>query len=304
MAGHTIFRSALATMLMTTLARVAYTKDGGRTDVEDYYDVGTLAGAFEDQMDFAGPALASEVEEGEEFPGGDMTEGTVTRYRARKVGIVISMTQECIEDGPSEWKKVVNAARHADRAVRKTAEIDGASFIANGFSTAYPVADGAALFSASHLLPAGGLYSNLMASPIGPSYAGIVAAISDCKLMPDYEGLRSGQEVQTIIHPVQQWADWRVALGSSMQPIPGNYAAINVVNRDFNIKLVQIKFWDNTSTDWACITDADDGLQWKWRIRPESTSWVDEGREIIRNKRRARYAFGCTNCRAVYGVHF
>jgi hypothetical protein len=303
MAAHVIFRSDVAVMLMTTLANVVYTKDKGAIDVNDYYDVGNMNGPYVDELEVAGPGLASEVEEGQVFPAGTIDEGNVTRYRARKVGIELAMTQEVMEDGPSEWKKVIDAAMHCERSVRKTAEVDGASFLANGFSTSYPVADGAALFSASHTTPGGGSYSNLMATPLGPSYQGIVNAISDCKVMPDLEGLRSGQKVEAILHPVEQWAQWRTVLGSSMQPIPGNYAAINVVNRDMNIKTVAIRFWDSSSTQWAIKTDADRGLTWKWRVRPESTSRVDEGREIIINKRRARYSFGATNFRGVYGVN-
>lgn len=301
--AHAIFRSDIAIMLMSTLARVSYTKDNGDMDIDQYYDVGSMTGPYEDQLEVGGPGLASEAEEGEEFGTGTIDEGTVTRYRARKVGILITMTRECIEDGPPEWKKVIKTSMHCERAVRKTACVDGASLFCNGFSTAYPVADGAAMFSASHLLPNGDTYSNLMADPLGPSHQGMIVAISDCKVMPDYEGFRSGQEIEALIHPVEQWADWEVVFGSPMQPTPGNYAAINVVNRSYgNIKRVALKFWDNTSTDWAVKTDADDGLQWKWRRRPESSSWVDEGREVIKSKRSARYAFGITNCRGVYGV--
>lgn len=301
--ANAVFRSDVAIMLMNTLQRVSYTQDGGELDINRYYEVGTLRGAYEDQMDLAGPGLAYETEEGEEFGSGTLEEGTVTRYRARKVGLTLAMTEEVVEDGPSEWAKAIKLSTHAERAVRKTAMIDGASLFCTGFSTAYPVADGCAMFSASHTLPGGSLYSNLMAVPLGPSYAGIVAAISDCKVMPDNEGLRAGYAIKKLLHPVEQWAEWEVVFGSSMQPTPGNYSAINVVNRNFgSIERIELKFWDNTTVNWACVTDAEDGLQWKWKRRPRTDTWVDEGREVMKNKRSARYAHGITNCRAVYGV--
>jgi hypothetical protein len=304
MAGRDIFRSDIATMLQNTLERVCYTQDNGAMDLDQYYDVGSMDGAYVDQMDFQGPGLASEVEEGQEFPGATMQEGIVTRYIARKVGITISMTRETLVDGPSEWRKVINASRHCERSVRLTAMADGASLIANGFSTSYPTADGVAMFSASHTLPNGSLFSNLMATPAAPSFQSLTDAISDIMLMPDYEGFRAGLVPKAIVCPLQQWADWAVALGSKYQPTPGNFAALNVINQDYsNLRVVKLRFWDSTSTQWMILTDAEDGLQFKWRERPSSTTIIDEVRERSTTKRRCRYAYGITNCRGVYGVN-
>jgi hypothetical protein len=63
-----------------------------------------------------------------------------------------------------------------------------------------------------------------------------------------------------------------------MDPTPGAYNAINVINKDLNITPQPVKYWTSSTTNWALLTDADLGLMWFWRRKPKSNTWVTRTR--------------------------
>ena len=87
---------------------------------------------------------------------------------------------------------------------------------------------------------------------------------------------------------------------SPKAPEAGQFNQINVVYR-LNLDVVPNHFWNNTTTNWACLTSCDSKINIKWRRKPRNKSWVDNGQEQMLYAISARWARGCSDPRAIFG---
>ncbi len=67
-----------------------------------------------------------------------------------------------------------------------------------------------------------------------------------------------------------------------------------------NIDAVEVKYWSNTTTNWGIITNADNGVQAKWRRKPRSKSWVENDNETMKYSISARWARGWSDARGFF----
>lgn len=168
-------------------------------------------------------------------------------------------------------------------------------------NAAFPGPDNVALASATHPLAAGGTFSNLM-TPAAPSIASWNAGIAQLDQLVDHDGIIEGYKATAVLHPVQQRGIWTVLLGSQMDPTvtAGNFNAINVIKKySGDIKRVQLKYWTNTTTNWALQTNADNGFQFRWRKKFNSKTWIDENQELINYGISGRFDTGTSEPRCL-----
>lgn len=297
-----IFTSVIARALKETLDEIIDDKTDGyekKAIFPQWCDVDQMGDAWIEDVEYGGPGLASEFAEGQELPTGTIKEGYPTRYIARKFGLKIAVTDEAIED--NKYPEVIKAGRRLKRALWKTADIDATNMLARAFNTAYVGGDGLPLCSASHTLPNGGTFSNVMATPMSPSRASFIIARSQVMKYPGHDGTIEGNDITAVLHPVEQWAVWEGLVKLSKALEPGSFNEINVAYiHDF--KLIPIKYWVNTTTNYIFKTDADNGLRFLWRRRPRSTSWNENAIEVGLYGVSARWARGWSDPRGVYGV--
>lgn len=270
----------------STLVCKKYMKFGNQ---EDYY---------EDDLEMGGPGLASEVSEGQEIEVGAIREGFITRYIARKFGLRLIVTDEAVED--SKYPEVLKLGSRLARALYKTLDIDCTNILVRAANSSYTGGDGVALASASHTLPSGGTWSNTFATPLAPSRIAVGSAVSLMRKFPGHDGVTEGVEPKKIVHPTEQWMTWSGILNSTMAPEAGNFAEINAVKRDLDITAVANKYWSNTSTNWAVITDADNGLQMRWRRKPRKNSSVENDNETMKYSITARWSRGWSDARGFF----
>ena len=122
--------------------------------------------------------------------------------------------------------------------------------------------------------------------------------------MVDHDGIIQGYKAKAVLHPVQQRGVWTVLLGSKMDPEAGNFSAINVIKEyDNNIKRVQLRYWTNTTTNWAVQTDADNGFQMRWRKKFASKTWIDHNAELMNYSLSGRWDNGTSEPRCVLFVN-
>jgi hypothetical protein len=260
----------------------------------------TMSDAYEDDIEFAGPGLASEVAEGTEIPIGGITQGNLIRYFSRKFGLRMIITEEAMED--TKYSKVIEAARHLKRSMFKTQDIDATMMLVRGFSTSYPGADGQPLFSASHTLPNGGTYSNLLATPLSPSRAAVIAITSMVRKLPGLDGIIEGEEPKDVVCPTEQWAVWAGVTQSEKAPEPGSFNEINVAKTVIK-SVIPVKYWTNTTTNYAVTTTADGGPNMRIRRKPKARTWVENSNEVALHSISARWGRGWSNARAIIGVN-
>lgn len=259
------------------------------TNQEDYY---------EDDLEMGGPGLASEVSEGQEIEVGAIREGYITRYIARKFGLKLIVTDEAVED--NKYPEILKLGKRLSRALYKTVDIDMTNMLVRAANSSYTGGDGVSLASASHTLPNGGTFSNTFATPMAPSRIALGAATSLLRKLPGHDGVTEGYEPKKIVHPTEQWMVWSGILNSTLAPEPGNFAEINAVKKDLNLEAVAVKYWSNTTTNWAIITDADNGLQMKWRRKPRKNSWVENDNETMKYSITARWSRGWSDPRGFF----
>lgn len=300
-----VFTSAVAHSLKRTLANIIDDKTDGYESnlvMKRWLTQSSMEDAFEDDLEMSGLGLAQEVPEGSELPSAVLREGYVTRYIARKFGLKVIVTEEAMED--CKYEQVIQAARRLKRAMWKTVDIDATNLLVRAFNSSYTGADGVCLGNASHTLATGGTFSNIMATPMSPSRAAWIVATTAIRKMVGHDGIIEGYEPEKIVCPLEQWATWAGIVGSERAPEPGAFNEINVANTTMDSdSVVPIKYWTNTTTNWGMTTDAENGLNLRWRKKPRSRTWVNNDQESMSYGISARWTRGWSDPRAFYGVN-
>lgn len=259
--------------------------------------IGSMDEAYTDDLEMGGPGLANETGEGTEIGTGSIREGFLTRYTPSKFALKLVVTDEAMED--NKYPETLRLAKRLDRAIYKTFDIDNTNILIRAQNASYVGGDGVPLASASHTLPNGGTWSNTLATPLAPSRIALITVISLLKKIPGHDGIVDGVEARKVVYPTEQWGVWGGILGSKMAPEPGNFAEINVL-KELDIDQVAVKYWSNTTTNWGVITNADNGIQAKWRRKPRSKSWVENDNETMKYSISARWARGWSDARGFF----
>ncbi len=106
-------------------------------------------------------ALLKQVSEGQEYSFEADAQGSSKTLKPVKYGLGISISEEAAEDG--KFDEIGDLVRKLAKSARESQEIQAMNIFNNGF-TSETTSDGAAVFSATHNLPSGGSYSNLLSA--------------------------------------------------------------------------------------------------------------------------------------------
>lgn len=262
-----------------------------------YMKTESMDSAYDDDLEVGGPGLATEKAEGQALDILGLYEGPITRYIARKFGLIMQITEELDEDGKYN-AKYINAARRMKRAIYKTLEIDCANVLARAASTSYLGGDGLPLASNAHTIPGGGTFSNTLSTPLSPSRTALITMIQNVYKLPGHDSIVQPQKVTKVVFPPDQWGAWEGILRSEKVP-ESAFNEVNVV-KGMGIEAVMVPYWTASTTNWGIITDVDDGLKMKWRRKPKARTWYDEPTEVINHGISARWARGWSDPRGFY----
>lgn len=304
----TVFLSDLGHQLQDTLEGII---DDPMDEIESnlvfrqFMDEERADGAIVDYLEMGGPGLAMETGEGEEIPTETIREGTFTRHVVRKFSLGLKVTEEALDDG--KYPEAIKAAMRLKMSAWQTVDVDAALLLARMFDTNYFGGDGLPLGSASHTLPGGGTYSNIMATPMTPSVQSISLLRTQAAKMPGHNGIVWGYKIKGFIFPVEHWDTFAEIVGSRMAPEAGNFARINVVNQNMKIRqedLVENHHWNNTETNWAAFTNCEEGrLKWFWRKKPRSTQWLTNSHQVLNYSISYRATRGWNDARGMLCVN-
>jgi|SRR6476620_264826 len=295
----TIFTSTVALNLKYTLEEIITDNLDGieaGLDYPKWMKKRPMADNFEDDQEYAGGGLMAETPEGTEIPALSLTEGYTKRYTARKFTARYIVTEEAMDD--SKYPKVIQAVKRLKRAGFKTQDIDATNVLVRATNSSFPGPDGVALASSSHPLAAGGSFSNTLATPMAPSTTSWNNAIAQLDQMVDHDGVIEGYKAVAVLHPVQQRGIWTVLLNSQMDPEFGNFSAVNVIKKyDNDVKRIQLKYWTNTTTNWAIQTEVDNGFQFRTRKPFTSKTWIEYNQELMNYSLSGRWDVGFSDPR-------
>ena len=284
--------------LKLTLDSILTDPTSAKSNIGEYFDVGKMEDAYVEEAEFGGPLLLQEKPEGAAAAIGDMSQGGVVRFTARTMALHLHATEEAVED--CKYEKILNFAKRLSHSSAKTQDYDGANTIIRSTTAAATGGtDAVCLASASHVLPTGATWSNLADTYQTPSQAALIAARVKCGKYPSQNGLIEGNMIEAIVCTLFQEAVWEAVIGSD-KVTGSNFNDINVVKK-YKLKIIANKYLDGASaTQWGCLTDADEGLKWKWRVKPESRTWVDNDASVLKYGIRYREAHGWSDARCWY----
>lgn len=258
----------------------------------------TSSKAYEKIVETSGFGLAPIKTEGAPIQYDTDAQGVVTNFVPIVYGLGWMATREEIEDG--QYPEVSRRRSKAlGRSMRTTAEIVHANILNRGFSTSYPVGDGAALFSASHPTPAGNQTNIITAADLTESsLEDMLTAIAGAK---DRRGLPIRlRGMKLVVASGAQFNAERI-LGSSLRSGTAN----NDINAIKNMGLlpggVVVNHYLTDLDAWYIITDADEGLLSIWRREVEMEKDNDFDTENAKAKATMRFAAGAGDWRAVFG---
>jgi hypothetical protein len=103
--------------------------------------------------------LFSQVAEGEDYSYNRPRAGWNKTFVPLKYGLGFSISEEAVDDG--KFDMIADAVRKMAKSARESQEIAAMNIFNNGFSSE-TAGDGVAVFSASHTLPSGLTFSNLL----------------------------------------------------------------------------------------------------------------------------------------------
>jgi len=302
MAG-TVFTSALAHTLRRTLEGLD--KDeymASQRVFPKWCPEKKMEHAYEDILEMVGPGLLSEKPEGTEIPLGTLSESFLHRFRPTTYALKIIITQEADED--CKYAEAVDAGKYLVMAAYKTQDYTCTLMLSRGFDTAYPTGDGLPVWSTAHLLADGGTFSNSLATPMSPSRLAVTTARTMASQMPDRDGTVGMVRLKKIIFPEAQWEAWNVVTKSKYAPEAGEFNAINVVESEMDLTLVPNRFWQNSSTNYAFLTDAEGGFKYRNRRSMKSKTWVDNDNDVMKYGVSLRFSASLpSNPRSTIGVN-
>jgi hypothetical protein len=255
--------------------------------------------AYEEDVGLTSFGLASVKTEGGPISYDTERQGFTTRYNHVVYALGFQITREAYED---DQYSIVGErkAKALARSMRYTKELVGANIFNRATTAGYTGGDGVVLLSASHPNITGGTWSNMPSAAADLSEAALEQAAIDIAAFKDDRGLLIAvQPKKLVIRPDQMFEAKRI-LGSDGRP-GTDLNDPNVLKTEGIIPEVVINHYLTDTDAWYIITDIPDGLKYFERRADAFEMDNDFDTENAKFKATARYSFGWTDPRCIYG---
>jgi hypothetical protein len=266
----------------------------------DLFDKETSDKAYEEDVEITGFGLAPVKPQGSAINYDTESQGAVTRYTHVAYALGYIVTYEELRDDLYEAVSKRRAKQLAF-SMRQTKENVCANVYNRGFNTAYPIGDGAALFSAAHPTTTGN-QSNIMSTAADLSEAALEDLTVQIMQAQNNKGLRISLMPQSLHVPVQTFYEANRILKSVLQNDTSNNA-INVLKAT-NVfpKGIKMNHYFTSATAWFIRTNAPAGMKMYER---DAIVFETDNDFDTRNAKAMcyeRYSVGASDWRAVFGT--
>jgi len=254
---------------------------------------------FEEDVGVSSFGLAVQKPEGSPVTFDTERQGFITRYNHTVFALGFVITREIYEDDQYD---VVGQRKAQGLAfsMRQTKEIVGANVYNRAFNTSYTGGDGKAMIVTDHPNFAGGTWSNRPTTDADLSEASLEQACIDIAGFTNDRGLLIKVLPKKLIIPRQ--------LAFEAQRILKTEGRVGTDNNDLNalkamgmIPEVVVNHYLTDQDAWFIRTDVQHGLKYFERRGDEFGMDEDFDTENAKYKATARYSFGWTDPRAIYG---
>lgn len=263
------------------------------------FEKNTSRRAFEEDVGYTGFGLAQVKPEGSPISYDSERQGFITRYTPVVYALGFVVTREMFDD---DLYDVVGKKRAKGLAfsMRQTKEVVGANIFNRAFNSSYTYGDGKEMIATDHPNVAGGTWSNELAVAADISEAALEQASIDIQGFTNDRGLRiAARPMKLVITPSQEF---------EVKRILGSDGRVATADNDLNalktlgiIPQVVVNHYLTDTDAWFILTNVKDGLKYFERDADEFGMDNDFDSENAKFKARARYAFGMTDPRGIYG---
>lgn len=263
------------------------------------FDKFTSERAFEEDVGISSFGLASVKSEGAGITYDAEKQGFITRYQHVVYALGFIITREMMED---DLYDVVGQRKAQGLAfsMRQTKEIVAANVYNRAFNSSYTGGDGVSLVNASHPTIAGGTFSNQIATAADLSEAALEQACIDIAGFTNDRGLLIGVRPESLVISRYMPFEARRILGTEGRVGTDN----NDLNAIKDMGMIPKTIVNHYLTDadaWFIRTNVKNGMKYFERRADAFDMDNDWDTENAKFKATARYSFGFTDPRSVYG---
>jgi hypothetical protein len=270
-----------------------------QTEFDKLFDKQTSTRAFEEDVGISSFGLAVQKPEGAPISYDSEKQAFITRYQHVVYALGFVITREMMEDDQYD---VVGQRKAQGLAfsMRQTKEVVGANVYNRAFTAGFVGGDGVTLLANNHPTIAGGTFSNVIATASDISEAALEQACIDIAGFTNDRGLLIAVKPKTLIIPRQLMFEAKRILGTDGRVGTGN----NDLNAIKTMGLIPEVVTNHYLTDtdaWFIRTDVPHGMKHFERRADAFDMDNDWDTENAKFKATARYSFGWTDPRGLYG---
>ena len=256
--------------------------------------------AYEEDLGLSSFGLAAVKNEGAPIQYDTERQGFTSRYNHVVYALGFIITREIYED--DQYGKVgAQKAKALARSMRQTKEIVGANVYNRAFSgSGFLGGDGKTLLATDHPNVAGGSFSNVIGTAADLSEAALEQAVIDIAGFRDDRGLLIAAKPEKLVIPYQQTFEAKRILGSNGR-VGTDLNDPNVLKDMGMFSNVVINHYLTDADAWFILTNVKDGLKYFERRGDAFEMDNDFDTENAKFKATARYSFGWSDPRAIYG---
>jgi len=255
--------------------------------------------AFEEDVGISSFGLAVQKSEGAPISYDSERQGFISRYQHAVYALGFIITREMMEDDQYD----VIGKRKAEGlafSMRQTKEVIGANVYNRAFNSAYTGGDGSALIASNHANIKGGTWSNQIATASDLSEAALEQACIDIAGFTNDAGLLIAVRPESLVIPRQLIFEAKRILGTDGRVGTDNND-LNAIKTMGSIPTVITNHFLTDTDAWFIRTNVQNGLKYMERRADAFDMDNDWDTENAKFKATARYSFGWTDPRAIYG---
>jgi len=263
------------------------------------FEKNTSRKAYEEDVGLSSFGLARTKAEGAGIEYDTERQGFTSRYNHVVYALGFIITREIYEDDQYDvvGKRKANALA---RSMRQTKEIVGANVFNRAETSGYTGGDGVVLLSASHPNVSGGTFSNKPSTDADLSEAALEQANIDIAAFRDDRGLLIAAKPRKLVIAPSNMFEAKRILGSDGR-VGTDLNDLNAIKTMGIIPEVVVNHYLTDSDAWFIVNDTPDGLKYFERRSDQFEMDNDFDTENAKFKATARYSFGWTDPRCIYG---
>ena len=254
--------------------------------------------AWEEDMSISSFGLAIQKSEGGGVTYDTEQQGFKSRYTHVEYALGFVITRNMVDD---DLYDVVGERKAKGLAfsMRQTKETVAANVYNRAFNSSFTGGDGVELLSTAHVNVAGGTWSNELTTAADISEAALEQACIDISKFTNDRGLKIAVRPQSLIIPVDLDFETNKILKTEYEVGTANNT-VNVVRSRFPMGATVNDYLTDADA-WFIRTNAPHGMKY-WERRADSfTTDGDFDTDNAKFKATARYSFGWSDPRGMYG---